>query len=151
MNVNQSAQMFKKNDVNNSVNIPDNQDKILQYLSSKGTPLRDINKYDINYSKILNSYVKKKPYDYYFNNSIRKREEQHNKSYLESKNKRRNLSINLTNKINACNSDNETNFLNDTNSINEKDNKYNTNSNFYFRNNLLRESKKDLQDRNSKY
>ena len=145
------SQRFKKNDISNSVNIQNDEDKILLYLSSKGTPLRDINKYDINYSNILNSYVKKKPDDYYFNNSIRKREDQHNKSYLESKNKRRNLSINLTNKINANNSDNEANFLNDTNSINEKDNKYNTNNNFFFKNNLLRDSKKDIKDRNSKY
>ena len=144
---------FKKNmNATNSGNILDNEDKILLYLSSKGTPLRDINKYDINYNNMLNSYVKKKPNDSYFNNSnSRKREDQHNRSYLESKNKRRNLSINLTNKINTNISENENNYLNDTCSINEKDNKYNTNSNFYLKNNALRESKKDIIDRNSKY
>ena len=102
-----------------SVNLSDNSENNLIY-NYKGTPIRE-----------LNSYVKKKPNDYYYSN-------RNKESNLT--NKKRNLSIIFTNKMinNNNNFDNENlnNELN-INNENEKENKYNTNTNFYYSKNKM--------------
>ena len=101
----------------------------------RGTPLREVN-----------SYVKKKPEDYY------------NHSSNDRKKKKRNLSITFTNKIaNNNNNENKNDIISETDS-NQKiipDNKYSTNNNFYFKNSIKTDMKdKDNyknQDGNSNY
>ena len=138
-----------KNNINlNPGNKSDNLDKDLLYLSCKGTPLRNENNYNLKNNN-MSSYVKKKPNDHY-NHSVKSKDENKNNSIYKSK--RRNLSINITNKAITNNSyignNKDIKNLNDKNSVEniEKDNKYNTNNNFYLKNNLLKDISKASKD-----
>ena len=97
------------------------------YVKYKGTPIRE-----------LNSYVKKKPDDYY-NYS--------NKTNLGNKNKKRNLSITFSNKMNNMNDENEieNNMITDINpnKINEKNYKNNSTNNFYSKTSSKNDRNKD--------
>ena len=102
-----------------SENLSENSEKNYLYLKYRGTPIRE-----------LNSYVKKKPDDYYnYSNLL-------NKNNI-NKNKRRNLSITYTNKnINKSNDidNNLITEIEDNQNNNEKDYKYSTNNYYYLKN-----------------
>ena len=101
------------------------------YMKYKGTPIRE-----------LNSYVKKKPDDYY-NYS--------NKTNLGNKNKKRNLSITFSNKMNNIKDENEieNNMITDIKPnkiINEKNYKNNSINNFYSKTSSKNERNKDIEE-----
>ena len=104
-----------------------NADKNSIYLKYKGSPIRD-----------LNSYIKKKPDDSY-NYS--------NKTSM--KNKKRNLSINFSSKINDINDiDNNIEEPNQNKPI-EKDYKYATNNNFYIKTSTKYDINKDIDTKSN--
>ena len=129
---------FKNNiNLNSCNNKPDNLDKDLLYLSCKGTPLRNVNNFDIKNNN-MSSYVKKKPNDFY-NHSTKNKDENKNNSIY--KNKRRNLSINITNKTNTNNS-----YIDNDKEVKNTNDKYNTNTNFYLKNNFSKDNSKASKD-----
>ena len=122
INLKAQSEKTKKN------SILENPEKNSIYMKYKGTPIRE-----------LNSYVKKKPDDYY-NYS--------NKTNLGNKNKKRNLSITFSNKMNNINDENEieNNMVTDINPnkiINEKNYKNNSINNFYSKTSSKNDRNKD--------
>ncbi len=111
----------RKNKSSSSMNLSENLEKKHLYFNYKGTPLRE-----------LNSYVKKKPNDYYNYSS------KHRDRFINnSESKKRHLSTTFTNKRIDNNNDKinyETNIKKDSDN-NITENKYLTNSNNnYFKN-----------------
>ena len=129
-----SEQNKKNTNLISNNNFSEISEKNSEHLSYKGTPIKE-----------LNSYVKKKPEDYY--NYTNKNKDVN----IDNKNKKRNLSITYTNKMNN-NNDNECEKHINTNKNNLKDNKFNTNNYFYFKTSDKNNTKNRVEsEENSKY